>query len=224
MIDKGLFILNFLLITTKRVINMIKLKNLTIETRHPILKAINYTFEDNKIYGIVAENGSGKTTLFRTLMGLRKPVGGKILFDNRPVVKKLKDVFYFETIEWLDKNLKGMDYLLFVKKSWNSKISIQKVIDYWGMNDYVNIPIKKYSLGMKQRLIIAMYIVSDAKYMIMDEITIGLDEENRKLFFNVLENMSNKTILISSHYKEEIALVCDKVLQIKNLNLCEVDI
>ena len=77
---------------------------------------------------------------------------------------------------------------------------------------------------MKRRLIIAMYILSDAKYMIMDEITNGLDEENRKLFFDMIIELKNKgkTILISSHYKDEIISYCDIVLQIKDHKLCEV--
>lgn len=77
---------------------------------------------------------------------------------------------------------------------------------------------------MKQKLVISMYLISDAKYMIMDEITNGLDEENRKLFFKQIQKLKNdgKTILLSSHYKDEITKYCDVVLQIKNNDLCEV--
>lgn len=202
---------------------MLTLKNLTISTRHLILNNINYQFEDNKIYGIVAENGSGKTTLFRTMVRLRKVQGGSITFNTEPTQNIFNEIYYFESNEWLDKNLSGMDYLKFVKEMWKSKIDINPIIDLWKMNDYINIPIKKYSLGMKQRLIIAMYIISDAKYMIMDEITSGLDEESRKLFFeqiNVLKK--NKTILISSHYKDEIINHCDIVLQIKDNKLVHI--
>lgn len=77
---------------------------------------------------------------------------------------------------------------------------------------------------MKQKLVISMYLISDAKYMIMDEITNGLDEENRKLFFKQIQKLKNdgRTILLSSHYKDEITKYCDVVLQIKNNDLCEV--
>lgn len=77
---------------------------------------------------------------------------------------------------------------------------------------------------MKQRLVIAMYLISDAKYMIMDEITNGLDEDYRNLFFKQMCELKNqgKTILLSSHYKDEIIEFCDVVLQIKNNQLIEV--
>lgn len=203
---------------------MIELKQVTIETRHSILQKVDYTFQDGCIYGIVAINGSGKTTLFRTMMNLLRAKEGSILFDYEPIEKKLQQVFYYETIEWLDKNLSGIDYLKFVKETWNSKLKISNVIDEWKMEDYINLPIKKYSLGMKQRLVIAMYLVSDAKYFIMDEITNGLDEENRNHFFQQLQNLkqNGKTILLSSHYKDEIISACDNVLEIKDCQLREV--
>lgn len=205
---------------------MIELKNITIETRHPILQNTTYCFSDGTIYGIVAENGSGKTTLFRTLVNLRKGKSGTIHFDNQPVYKKLKDVFYFENVEWLDCNLTGIDYLKFVKRGWDSSVDIKEIIHIWKMEEYIHLSIKKYSLGMKQRLIIAMYIISDAQYMIMDEITNGLDEENRTFFFQQLQDLKKKgkTMIVSSHYKDEIITVCDVVLQIKDMALCEVSL
>lgn len=195
-------------------------------TRHPILNDVNYVFLDQKIYGIVAINGSGKTTLFRTMVNLRKAQGGKVLFDHQSVELKRSEVFYFETAEWLDRNLNGYDYLSFVKKLWNSSVDLDEIIETWKMKDFIKIPIKKYSLGMKQRLIIAMYLTSDAKYMIMDEITNGLDEDFRNLFFKVIIDLKRqgKTILLSSHYKDEITEYCDVVLQIKNNQLSEVSL
>lgn len=205
---------------------MIQLQNLTIETRHPIVRNIHYTFQSGKIYGIVSENGSGKTTLFRTMVHLIDPKEGKILFDGKPVESCLKDVFYFEDVEWLDGNLKGEDYIAFVKKMWDSKADIKPVIQALNMEEYIRIPIKKYSLGMKQKLIIGMYLISDATYLIMDEITNGLDDQNRKRFFEILKEWKkrNKTILLSSHYKDEISEFCDIVLQIRGKKLKEVNV
>lgn len=204
--------------------DMIELHNLSIETRHTILINVNFTFLDHHIYGIVAENGSGKTTLFRTLVNLRKAKSGTVLFDLYPAEKMMKDIFYFESIEWLDKNLTGLDYLKFTKNIWKSSVKVEDVIMDWDMCEYIKLPIKKYSLGMKQRLVIGMYIVSDSKYLIMDEITNGLDEDNRKHFFQQIRELKEKgkTILISSHYKDEIVEHCDHVLQIRNSTLVEV--
>ena len=203
---------------------MIELNNVTIQTRHPILNNTSYTFFDNKIYGIVAENGSGKTTLFRTMVNLKRAKNGSILFDQCSADDMMKDIFYFENIEWLDKNLSGLDYMRFVKKMWKSDLVVEDISKEWEMEEYIKLPTRKYSLGMKQRLVIGMYIVSDAKYLIMDEITNGLDEENRKHFFEQIQQLKGKgkTILLSSHYKDEIFNQCDTVLQIHNNILEEV--
>lgn len=203
---------------------MIELINLTIETRHPILTNVNYTFHDNIIYGIVAENGTGKTTLFRTMVNLLRAKDGDILFDGMVAEKRMQDIFYFESVEWLDRNLSGLDYLRFVKNIWKSNVDIIQIIEEWDMSEYIKIPTRKYSLGMKQRLVIGLYLASDAKYLIMDEITNGLDEDNRKHFFKQILDLKSqgKTILLSSHYKDEIIAYCDTVLQIQNHELVEV--
>lgn len=208
----------------KEGIVMIELINLTIETRHPILTNVNYTFHDNIIYGIVAENGTGKTTLFRIMVNLLRAKDGDILFDGMVAEKRMQDIFYFESVEWLDRNLSGLDYLRFVKNIWKSNVDIIQIIEEWDMSEYIKIPTRKYSLGMKQRLVIGLYLASDAKYLIMDEITNGLDEDNRKHFFKQILDLKSqgKTILLSSHYKDEIIAYCDTVLQIQNHELVEV--
>ena len=74
---------------------MIEIRNVSIETRHNILKDANYIFDDGKIYGIVAINGSGKTTFFRTLVKLLHQSSGQIKFDTKSVDELRKNVFYY---------------------------------------------------------------------------------------------------------------------------------
>ncbi len=194
---------------------MLELKDVILKTRHTILNDESFSFENGKIYGIVAVNGSGKTTLFRAIMHLIPLSKGSIAIDPN------LSTFYYETSEWFDGYLSGIDYLKFVKNMWKSDHDINKEIEYWDMGEYINVPIRKYSLGMKQRLLIAMYFVSDADVMLMDEITSGLDEENRKKFFKRIDELekSNKVIIISSHYKEDLEGACDIIIGIQNQKL-----
>ena len=154
----------------------------------------------------------------KTMMGLIPLQSGRITADGQDIEKKRSRIFYYESFEWLDGNLNGRDYLTFVQSMWHSEVSVQIVIDYWEMNDFIDVPIRKYSLGMKQRLIIAMYFVSGAKYLIMDEITNALDEANRQKLFQSLKTMRDKgrMILLSSHYKEEIQEICDVMLTMRD--------
>ena len=194
---------------------MITLNQVRLKTREMILKDIDFTFEKGNIYGMVAFNGSGKTTLFRAISQLISVNSGKIIAPS--------SLFYYETIEWFDGNLSGMDYLLYIKNVWNSSQNLEHEIEYWEMSDYIHLPIRKYSLGMKQRLLIAMYFMSQAECWLMDEITNGLDEYYRTKFFNrITEIHSQQLIIISSHYKEELMNVCDKIVKIENCRIEEV--
>ena len=194
---------------------MITLNQVRLKTREMILKDIDFTFEQGNIYGMVAINGSGKTILFRAISQLISVNSGKIIAPS--------SLFYYETIEWFDGNLSGIDYLLYIKNVWNSSKNLEQEIEYWEMSDYIHLPIRKYSLGMKQRLLIAMYFMSQADCWLMDEITNGLDEYYRTKFFNRLTEIhSQQLIIISSHYKEELMNVCDKIVKIENCRIEEV--
>ena len=194
---------------------MITLNQVRLKTREMILKDIDFTFEKGNIYGMVAINGSGKTTLFRAISQLISVNSGKIIAPS--------SLFYYETIEWFDGNLSGIDYLLYIKNVWNSSQNLEHEIEYWEMSDYIHLPIRKYSLGMKQRLLIAMYFMSQADCWLMDEITNGLDEYYRTKFFNRLKEIQTQQLMIiSSHYKEELMNVCDKIVKIENCRIEEV--
>lgn len=189
---------------------MITLSNVTIKTRQTIIENIDFTFNKGKVYGIVAINGSGKTTLFRAISQLIPVNSGNITTPS--------SLFYYENIEWFDLNLSGIDYLNYIKNIWKSTQSLNDEIDFWEMNDFIYLPIRKYSLGMKQRLLIAMYFISQAECWLMDEITNGLDEYFRTKFFNRIDklNRENHLIILTSHYKEDLSKVCDKLLTIEN--------
>ena len=194
---------------------MITLSNVTIKTRQTIIKNIGFTFNKGKIYGIVAINGSGKTTLFRAI--------SQLIPVNSGNITTLSSLFYYENIEWFDLNLSGIDYLNYIKNIWKSNQSLNDEIDFWEMNDFIYLPIRKYSLGMKQRLLIAMYFISQAECWLMDEITNGLDEYFRTIFFNRIDklNRDNHLIILTSHYKEDLSKVCDKLLTIENGDIKE---
>ena len=192
------------------------LAHVTLKTRQVILQDVDFTFKKGRIYGVLAINGSGKTTLFRAISRLLPLSSGNIIAPP--------SLFYYESVEWLDGNLSGMDYLHLIKNIWKSDLNLKDEIAYWEMSDYISLPIRKYSLGMKQRLVIAMYFLSQAKCWLMDEITNGLDEHYRQKFFNRLTqiNRQEQLVLLSSHYKEELVDICDGLLTIHQGQIEEV--
>ena len=195
---------------------MLNLTHVTLKTRQVILQDADFTFKKGRIYGLLAINGSGKTTLFRAVSKLLPLSSGHIAVSP--------SLFYYESVEWLDGNLSGMDYLRLIKNIWKSDLNLGDEIAYWEMSDYINLPIRKYSLGMKQRLVITMYFLSQAKCWLMDEITNGLDEYYRQKFFDRLAQINRKEqlVLLSSHYKEELMEICDSIVTIHQGQIEEV--
>ncbi|WP_237047474.1 ATP-binding cassette domain-containing protein [Lentilactobacillus curieae] len=190
------------------------------------MSKFNYQFAQGQLYLIIATNGTGKTTFFRTLTNLIKREQGEISFNQKSFEHSKHHIFFYESSDWFDGNLSALDYLKFVKRQWHSTREIKEVVKFWGMEEYVKVPIKKYSLGMKQRLLIAMYFISNADYLIMDEITNGLDEDSRSLLYEKLRistREENKCIIISSHYRTDMNPIADHVLELKNQVMKEVD-
>ena len=186
---------------------MLTVQNLSLKTRQPILHDFSHHFLPGQFYQIAAENGSGKTSFLRAVTDLIPVSSGKVLLDGKPYAKNKRKLFFFESNEWLNVNLTSLDYLKFVKSQWHSNVHLDQELDLLGVREYVKVPIKKYSLGMKQKLIVAMYLVSDAEYYLMDEITNGLDKESRAILYERLNDevtQRNKCIILTSHYSSEI--------------------
>lgn len=202
---------------------MLKIDNLNVNYgKKEILNSINLEFYPSEIIGLVAPNGAGKTTLLRTVSGLIKPKSGQISIDNlsRSEDRKAyyKKIYFVESNQTLYPNLSGTDHLKYVKASWNSPVEIESVIKELGIVDYVNRPIKKLSLGMKQHILMAMCIVSNAEVILLDEPMNGLDPTSIKKISSYLKKMKQeeKTILFSSHILSNIDAITDKIIFLKD--------
>lgn len=192
-----------------------------------ILKNINLRFEDNLIYAIVGENGSGKTMLLRALIGLL------ILDDGEVVCKEKiigKDIDFLENIGIILGNMNLLhDYnaidnlklLQNVDNKENMK-NIKEALDVVGLYENQD-KIKKYSLGMHQRLIFAQAIMNSPEILLLDEPTNGMDENYAKRTKEKILNMKekNRIIIITSHDKFFVEEIADKIIKIKNGEIIE---
>lgn len=201
---------------------MIEIQNLTIGYKtKTILYDVNLSIESSKILGLVAPNGTGKTTFLRSVFNLNTPIRGKIIINGTSFknnrTKFLSNLFYIENSNFLYSNLNAINHLKYVKKSWKSSVDITKVVKQLNMENYIKKPIKKMSLGMKQHVLIAMCIVSDAEVILLDEPMNGLDPKSQKKVSGLMKTMKSngKTIILSSHDLNNINEISDMVIFMK---------
>lgn len=190
--------------------------------KQKLLKDISVNFNYGKIYGIIGRNGSGKTLLFKCISGFILPTHGDIQVIGEQVGKDIDFSGHMgviiETPGFIPhysayRNLK----ILADISGGAKKERIIECIRMVGLNEKEKKPVKKYSLGMRQRLGLAQAIMEDPQVLVLDEPMNGLDkhgvEDVRKLLLQLKEQ--DKTILIASHNAEDIRLLCDEVYEME---------
>ncbi|MBK3914742.1 ATP-binding cassette domain-containing protein [Listeria ivanovii] len=200
---------------------MIKIVNLHKQIKHTeVLTNINYSFESGKIYGIFWKNGSGKTMLLRSLAGLIIPTSGEIFIDDKQLHQDISFPpsmgIIIENMELLPQfdartNLKILSKI----KNIASEEVIDNSIDRVGLTPHIDKKVKKYSLGMKQRLNIAQAIFEKPAVILLDEPINAIDDQGIELINQLLleEKQRGATIIIASHHKEDIAPLCDVTIR-----------
>lgn len=201
---------------------MIEVRNVSlILQKNEILKDISVHFERGKIHGLIGRNGSGKTMLMKCICGFVKPTSGEILVDGKRIGKDCdfpKNAgIIIETPGFIPyysgyKNLK----LLADLRGKISREDIRKTMEKVGLNPDLKRHVRKYSLGMRQRLGLAQAIMENPDLLILDEPMNGLDKDGvadmREYLLALKEQ--GKTILIASHSAEDIDILCDTVCEI----------
>ena len=198
-------------------------KLMLVIKKRVILNDVSVAFERGKIHGLIGRNGSGKTMLMKCICGFIHPTSGSIHVNGKEIGK---DIDYpenmgiiIETPGFISrysgrKNLKVLAEL-------NNKIKLEDINDSMsklGLDPELTIPVRKYSLGRRQRLGLAQAIMEDPDIMILDEPMNGLDKRGVADVRELLMNLrgQGKTIILASHSSEDIALLCDKTYEIEN--------
>ena len=191
----------------------------SIEKRYKnvsVLKNLNMTIKKGAIYGLIGKNGSGKTTLIRIITGLQNPTSGfyslyNVPYDDSNILDKRNRIGAIVETPSMYGNMSAKDNLIVQFK--NIGIPSLNKIDYLlkivGLQNVGSKKVKYFSLGMKQRLGIAIALSSNPDFLILDEPINGLDPEGiieiRELILNL--NKKGITILISSHYLDELSKI-----------------
>lgn len=188
-----------------------------------ILDDVSLKLQSGNIYGFVGRNGSGKTMLFRALSGLMNISEGKVSVDGKILhkdVRVLPDLGILIENAGLYPELTGFENLSLLAKL-NQKIGeeeIRAAIRRVGLDDADKRTYRKYSLGMKQRIVLAQAIMEKPGVLMLDEPTNALDEEGIETIRTIIleEKRRGALILLASHNREDIEILADKVYQVKS--------
>lgn len=200
---------------------MITVKNLSLKIQKDvILSDIDLHIERGKITGLIGRNGCGKTMLMKCITGFVKPTQGEVIFDGKKIGEEIdfpkNTGIIIETPAFVPyysgyKNL--MELAMLQKKI--GKAEVEEVLKQVGLYEARHKLVRKYSLGMRQRLGIAQALMENPETLILDEPMNGLDNECVALVRDILADLKKqgKTILLVSHNAEDIRVLCDVIYE-----------
>lgn len=208
---------------------MVQLQNVTKRIKeNTVLDNVSYTFKSGFVYGLYGQNGSGKTMLLRAISGLINLDSGSIFIDGEKLHDKIEfppeTGIVIENMELLPecsakRNLQMLAKIKNIADEKDIIFSLERV----GLDPDSDKKVKKFSLGMKQRLNIAQAIFENQKIILLDEPTNALDEEAVQLIYKIIreEKSRGATIIVATHHKEDLKEVCDVILKIAEGKIVE---
>lgn len=195
---------------------LLETKNLTKEYKNTIaLNKVSIHVDEAKVYGLLGPNGAGKSTLLKLITQIIKPSSGKIIYKNHPIgYKDLGDIGSIIENPALYPNLTAYENLEVLTTLLSiDKKRIDETLEIVGLTNTGAKKAGEFSLGMKQRLGIAMALINNPKLLILDEPTNGLDPVGIMELRVLIKSFTQKgiTVIISSHILSEVDQVADKV-------------
>lgn len=209
--------------------DIINTKNLTMKFKDfYAIKDVSIDVKSNQIYGLVGKNGAGKTTLMKCLLGLLPGSSGEIkMFETDNLADGRRRTGALIEEPGFFKNLTGYQNLMYFSKAFgiNDSAEVLKLLQLLKLSEAKDKKYKNYSLGMKQRLGIALALIGDPDLLVLDEPINGIDPEGivemRNLFKSLVYDQG-KTIIISSHILSEVENLCDNIAIIEKGQVIDV--
>lgn len=203
--------------------NYITVKNLTKKFGTKVaVNDLSFSIQKGEIIGLLGANGAGKSTSIECILGIKKPDNGKIEILGMNPVKDRKKIFEQVGVQFQQTNYQDK---IKVKEVCETFASLYKNPDDWErllerfeLLDKKNQTVNSLSGGERQRLSVLLALISKPKLVFLDELTTGLDSRARRSVWKYLNGLKKDglTILLTSHYMDEVEALCDKICIIRD--------
>lgn len=202
---------------------MIKIVNVTKKFgENKVLDDVNLIFEPGKIYGIQGKNGSGKTMLMRAISGLlslnegKVEVFGEVIGVDRDFPKSAGILIEHPGLLPEISGFENLKTVMSINKIVSDE-EIKKAMSNFDLDPKSNLKVKKYSLGMKQKVGILMAILEKPQVVILDEPTNGLDEASVEKFKDMILSLKDdsRVIIVASHDREGLEEISDEIIKME---------
>jgi ABC-2 type transport system ATP-binding protein len=191
-----------------------------------ILHGINFEIKKGEFVGMLGSNGAGKTTTINCISGISKLSAGKIeVFghDVRDDYQEARSMIGLSPQEWTVDIFETVESILYYRAGFfgitgdKRKERIEEMLNIFELQEHRKKKFNALSGGLKRRLVLAKALMHDPKILILDEPTAGVDVETRRSVWDYIKKIhkEGKTIILTSHYLEEIEELCDRVIIIK---------
>lgn len=199
--------------------------------REPVLCGVSFTVQPSSVLGVCGSNGAGKTTLISLVASILPPDQGSLTLMGTPL-SQLRE--YRRLIGYVPQNI-----------ALSPRLSVQQNLAFWAgirgfrgaalqqaveaaavqanVTAFLKKPVGRCSGGMARRANLAVGLIGEPRLILLDEPTAGIDEENRDLILGTIRGLREKgcIILMVNHYYNELAVVCDRIITLKNGQVAE---
>lgn len=186
------------------------------------LKNVSFEVREGEIFGLLGPNGAGKSTCMKIFSGLLTPTRGQAMVDgidvmSDPILAKSK-IGYLPEYPALFEHVTGREFLTMIGKFRDLQIDeiehrIERFNEVLDLEDKMDLPLGKYSKGMRQKIAFASAIIHDPPILILDEPTSGLDPRFGRYVKDIIKDFGrrNKTILMSTHITDVAQALCQRI-------------
>lgn len=183
-----------------------------------VVENVSFAVRSGRVTGFLGPNGAGKSTTLRILLGLDRPTSGTALIEGKPYIEHaqpLRTVGAMIDGASAIPERRGIDHLRWIAQSNRiPKQRIVEVLETVGLTNVATMRVRKYSLGMKQRLGLAAALLGEPRILVLDEPVNGLDPEGIRAIRGLLREYAQKgnTVLLSSHLMDETSKIVDDIV------------